>query len=637
MPPLLVRLAMVTPMLGASILCAQAPDIQVVNAASYVGTTAPDSLASIFGSGLSVTTAIATLDANGQLPVNLAGTRVEVAGVPAQLSFVSPSQINFVVPTATASGTVDVVIRSANVPAKTATAFVNRSAPGVFTTDASGSGKGAILNAVTYRPAPFLVLTDNGSGDARTRLAVFGTGFRYANAVTATAQDSTGARYVLAVEFFGPAPGYFGLDQVNVVLPADLDGAGTVSLVLAADGIPAVEVTFQVDLMPAPLVQMVTLAMTPAFVNGGDSATLTVGLSGVARSGGFVVGLRSSSLSAPVPARLTVPEGKASATTLVTTVPVKTPDISAIVATAAPVVLSTQLEIDPPNSPQLVGLTVSPTSILGVRTVTGTVMLTGNVTTSGGVNVQLASDTDAVVVRNFVNVPFGKSAADFTILTKPVTLAETATLTATLGRNSVLATLNVLPPLQLAFDADSVAGGMQVNGTVTLADPAPSTGTTVILQALDPAVQPPTSVTIAAGQNSQTFTMTTLQVKITRVATIAAVSGLLRQTASVTLTPQPVPVLSSLVIVPDHVMGGSITQGTVNLTAPATAPTVVNLFCSSAAVSVPSPGSVTVPAGLSSVNFVIRTTVVPVAVIAKINASMPALPALIKSATLVVQ
>jgi hypothetical protein len=98
-----------------------------------------------------------------------------------------------------------------------------------------------------------------------------------------------------------------------------------------------------------------------------------------------------------------------------------------------------------------------------------------------------------------------------------------------------------------------------------------------------------------------------------------------------------VPVLSSLVIVPDHVTGGSIAQGTVNLTAPATAPTVVNLFCSSAAVSVPSSGSVTVPVGLSSVNFVMKTTVVPVAVIAKINASMPALPGLIKSATLVVQ
>jgi len=174
-----------------------------------------------------------------------------------------------------------------------------------------------------------------------------------------------------------------------------------------------------------------------------------------------------------------------------------------------------------------------------------------------------------------------------------------------------------------------------VNGTVILADPAPATGAVVTLQGLDPAVQPPSSVTIAKGQTSQNFSVTTSQVKITRVATIVAVYGLLRQTASLTITPQPVPLLSSLTIVPDQVMGGSITRGTVTLTAPATAPTVVNLFSASAAVVVP--GSITVPEGLASLNFTINTTVVPATVTARISASMPSLPAVIKSATLTVQ
>jgi uncharacterized protein (TIGR03437 family) len=630
-----MRLALLLPVLGASILRAQSPDIVVVNGASYTANIAPDSLATIFGSALSVTTAIASLDSDGQLPVNLAGTSVEVGGVLARLSYVSPSQLNFVVPTGTQAGTVDVVIHSANIPAKTATAFVSNSAPGVLTSDSSGSGKGAILNAVTFRPAPFLVLTDNGTGDPRTRLAVFGTGFRYAQSVTATAQDSTGARYSLTVEFFGPAPGYFGLDQVNIVLPADLDGAGTVSLLLAADDIPAVQVTAQVDLMPANLVQMVSLAVSPAYVSGGDSTTLTVGLSGVARSGGFTVGLRSLILATQVPTQFTIPEGKASAGSSVTTLAVQSPVIATLFATAAPVALSTQLEIDPPNSPQLVGLTVSPTSILGVRTVTGTVTLTGNATASTGVNVIIAGDTDTVVARNIVNVPFGKNSADFTIATKPVTQPVTATLTATLGRISVTATLTVLPPLQLTFNADSVVGGVSVNGMVTIADPAPVTGAVVTLQAVDPSVQPPTSVTIAAGMNSQNFTMTTSQVNLTRVASVAAIYGLLRQTASVTLTPQPIPLLSALTIVPDHVTGGSSVQGMVTLTAPATAPTLVNLFCGSASVLVPI--SVTVPTGLASLNFTILTSAVPATVIAKITASMALMPLVMKSATLTVQ
>jgi uncharacterized protein (TIGR03437 family) len=84
---------------------------------------------------------------------------------------------------------------------------------------------------------------DNGS-DTRTRLAVYGTGFRHAETVTATEQDTAGNRYALKVEYAGGAPGFFGLDQVNVLIPPDLDGAGEVSLSLGADSNPA-EVTFR--------------------------------------------------------------------------------------------------------------------------------------------------------------------------------------------------------------------------------------------------------------------------------------------------------------------------------------------------------------------------------------------------------
>src|ERR1035438_677942 len=132
---------------------AQSNTISVVNAASYDRTIAADSLATIFGAGLAQTTASATLDANGQLPTELASTSVEINGVLAPLFYVSPGQINLVVPSGLTVGTATAVIRTtASTTTKSGTALVGASAPGVFTSDASGGGAGAILNAVTYQP-----------------------------------------------------------------------------------------------------------------------------------------------------------------------------------------------------------------------------------------------------------------------------------------------------------------------------------------------------------------------------------------------------------------------------------------------------------------------------------------------------
>jgi len=286
--------------LAAPATMAQSAAFTVVNGASYGRAVAPDSLASIFGSNLAATTAVATLDANGQLPTVLASISVEINGVLAPLVYVSPGQINLVVPSGMSVGTADVLIRSTTSGStKSGTALVVASAPAVFTSDASGAGPGAILNAVTFRPAPFLVQTPENGADPRTRIAVYGTGFRNADSVTAQAQDAAGT-YSLTVEYAGMAPGFFGLDQINLVLPPDLDRAGTVSLSLAADINAANVVTFQMNAMAQSALQLATLTLTPAYLNAGDSAALTVGLNGVARAGGFQVGLRSNNPAAQV-------------------------------------------------------------------------------------------------------------------------------------------------------------------------------------------------------------------------------------------------------------------------------------------------------------------------------------------------
>jgi uncharacterized protein (TIGR03437 family) len=478
---------------------AQPAEFLVVNAASYANAIAPDSLATIFGSNLAPATATATLDANGQLPTELASIRVEFNGVAAPLFYVAPGQINLVVPGGVTPGTAAVVIRSTVSGSTTSgAALVSNAAPGVFTSDASGRGPGAILNAVTYTASPFLVQTADNGADTRTRIAVYCTGVRHADSVAAQIQDPLGNRIPLRVEFAGAAPGFFGLDQVNLLLPPELDGAGTVSLALTADGRTANVVTFQMNLLPVSALRLTTLTLSPPIVNAGDSATLTVGLNGVARPGGFTVALRSSTSGAQVNALISIPEGRVSADTPVTTSSLTASQAAIITAQGGGVTLTVPLEIDPANTVELVGLTISPDSILGGRNVTGTVTLSGNAP-AGGFNVLISSDSDRVRPPARVSVPFGRNSVDFAIGTEAVASAQTVTLTAASSRNIVTGKVTLLPPLQLSLEVSTIVGGGLLNGTVTLGNPAPVTGAIVVVQSGDASLRIP-PVTIAAGR-----------------------------------------------------------------------------------------------------------------------------------------
>lgn len=589
---------------------AQSAAITVVNAASYGRTIAPDSLATVFGSSLAPTTASATLDANGQLPTVLASTSVEINGVLAPLVYVSPGQINLLVPGGLSVGTATVVIRyTTSASTKSGSALVVASAPGIFTSDASGAGPGAILNAVTYGPAPFLVQTPENGADTRTRIAVYGTGLRYADSVTAQAQDTAGT-YTLTVEYAGAAPGFFGLDQVNLLLPPDLDRADTVSLSLAADGSAANVVTFQMSLMPQSALQLATLALSPAYLNAGDSAVLTVGLNGVARSGGFLVGLRSNSSAAQMSPLVTIPQGQSTTQTNISTSAVNATQAVTISAQAGGVTQTAQLEIDPANTVQLAAVSVSLASILGGKNLTGTVTLSGNAPL-GGVNIVLSSDNNKVSVPAVVTVGYAKNSASFPIATLAVTSLQTVTLTATNSHTAVTATLNLLPPLQLALDASAVVGGNSVTGTVTLAEGAGVGGATVSLNSGDGSVQAP-RVTVPAGQTSQNFTLTTSAVTAARTVSITALYAGASQTVLLTVNPPAAVTLSSLTISPNQVTGGSTTQATVTLTGPAGFGGIrVDLQSSSQLTAAASPNFATIAQGQSSAGFTITTSRFP--------------------------
>ena len=175
----------------------------------------------------------------------------------------------------------------------------------------------------------------------------------------------------------------------------------------------------------------------------------------------------------------------------------------------------------------------------------------------------------------------------------------------------------------LSLNPTSVTGGNSSTGTVTLSGPAPTGGADVTLSSNDTtAATVPSSVTVAAGATSVTFTISTSAVGSSTTVTISAAYGGATRSASLTVTPAPPPptTISSLTLDPANVIGGQSSTGTVTLTGPAPAGGAqVFLSSSNGAASVPS--SVIVPAGATSATFTVNTSFVLISTSATISAS----------------
>jgi uncharacterized repeat protein (TIGR01451 family) len=192
---------------------------------STVKAIAPNSIAAAQGTNLASTTLQSQKLADGTFPTNVAGTRVTVNGRAAQIFFVSPSQVNFLVPPQTEIGTAEVIVTNAeNFPSRGSVPTL-RAAPGIFTKTGDGIGEGVILNSDTQQEGPF----DPTSGNLR--LSIFTTGAR--NAIQTTV--SIGGR-VINAESVIPSPTMPGLDEIHVRVPSDLRGASTVNLSVITDG-----------------------------------------------------------------------------------------------------------------------------------------------------------------------------------------------------------------------------------------------------------------------------------------------------------------------------------------------------------------------------------------------------------------
>ena len=226
--------------------------IAAVSAASYKPTLGAGEISALFGAGLTSGVALAT---SQPLPTMLAGTQVRINGIPAPLFFASPLQINFQVPTTTMATT-----SAPSVPSSTALievfsdgqliragAFqIAPAVPAIFTLDQSGSGPGAAVDAFTGAFGPFNAKQSNGQPNF---ISVFGTGLG-ADATDVDGNVNASVQATIdgapaTVDYAGRAPGFTGLNQFNLIFPANIT-SGSHTLVFSRNGIPSNQVTFAV-------------------------------------------------------------------------------------------------------------------------------------------------------------------------------------------------------------------------------------------------------------------------------------------------------------------------------------------------------------------------------------------------------
>jgi uncharacterized protein (TIGR03437 family) len=172
------------------------------------------------------------------------------------LLYVSPAQVNLVVPAGTGNGTATVTILSSDGQTATTHVEVTSVAPALFTMNASGLAAAYVVHVKpgNVQTTEFVfagqagnatpVAIDLGPPTDQAYLALFGTGIRNAAAGLATVKVNG---IDAPVSYAGPQLQFAGLDQVNVRLPHALAGSGDAAVVLTVAGTAAntVHVTFK--------------------------------------------------------------------------------------------------------------------------------------------------------------------------------------------------------------------------------------------------------------------------------------------------------------------------------------------------------------------------------------------------------
>jgi len=232
-----------------------------VSAASYspIAIPSPGELVSIFGSNLADGVEAAT---QLPLPTQMQSAFILLGSQTMPLLYVSPTQINAVVPYGSAGGTAQQAVArhgsSLSVPQRVPLAAAD---PAFFTTNASGQGQGHIYVIPPPKYDTQILAGSSTPATAGDVLTMYCTGLGTVNQpVTAgSAAPSNPLAYTIStvtvsiggqpakVSFAGLAPGFAGLYQINATVPSGVPTGDQIPVVIMVDGISSPVVTIAVQ------------------------------------------------------------------------------------------------------------------------------------------------------------------------------------------------------------------------------------------------------------------------------------------------------------------------------------------------------------------------------------------------------
>ncbi len=219
-----------------------------VSAASFAVSPTPlasGSLMSVFGLGIAGNGGAA---ARVPLPRSLGGVSVTIGGVPAPLLVAAAGaqdQINLQIPFELEGvAQADVVVNNNGVLSTAETISLGPAVPALFTFSQTGAGAGAILHA------NFSAVNSGSPAAAGEVVLLYATGLGAVSPPVSTGAAATALAKVTGnvqvtfggvpaeVQFAGLAPGFVGLYQINVKVPAGV-ASGDALVVVSVGGTPA--------------------------------------------------------------------------------------------------------------------------------------------------------------------------------------------------------------------------------------------------------------------------------------------------------------------------------------------------------------------------------------------------------------
>ena len=202
----------------------------IVNAATNQASGfAPNSIVSIYGTNLSFNT-VAMSALQTSLPKSLGGVTVYLGGTPAYLFYVSPKQINFLVPASLIPQVVNLSVLREGTAGPPVSISLTSAAPGFFqltsTTLLATHVDGTVIaptapakdgeTIIIYATGLGATVPDFPDGALPDRAALIANVKNLAIVINSVLVDSA------TIQYAGVTPGCAGLYQINLVLPIPL-------------------------------------------------------------------------------------------------------------------------------------------------------------------------------------------------------------------------------------------------------------------------------------------------------------------------------------------------------------------------------------------------------------------------------